>query len=114
MRNDSGFLFEGFVLSELLKSGIKTDIIKFWQDKNRHEVDIILDFVSKQIPIEIKYKENLKKDDFLGLKTFCDMYPEAHTPFLINLDRQEQDKKYELILPYDLSFLKTDLTLSLS
>jgi len=42
------------------------------------------------------------------------MYPEAHTPFLINLDRQEQDKKYELILPYDLSFLKTDLTLSLS
>jgi hypothetical protein len=33
------------------------------------------------------------------------MYPEAHTPFLINLDRQEQDKKYELIMPYDLSFL---------
>ena len=103
-RNDSGFLFEGFVLSELLKSGIKTDIIKFWQDKNRHEVDIILDFVSKQIPIEIKYKENLKKDDFLGLKTFCDIYPDAHKPFLINLDRQERDKKYELILPYDLSF----------
>ena len=113
-RNDYGFLFEGFVLSELLKSGIKTDMIKFWQDKNRHEVDIILDFVSKQIPIEIKYKENLKKDDFLGLKTFCDMYPKAHTPFLINLDRQEQDKKYELILPYDLLFLKTNLKLPLS
>jgi len=105
-RNDSGFLFEGFVLSELLKSGVKTDAIKFWQDKNRHEVDIVLDFVSKQIPIEIKYKETLKKDDFLGLKAFRDMYPEAHTAFLINLDRQEQEKKYEIILPYDLSFLK--------
>ena len=104
-RNDSGFLFEGFVLSELLKSSVKTDVIKFWQDKNKHEVDIILDFISKQIPIEIKYKENLKRDDFLGLKTFCDMYPTAHKPFLINLDRQEQYKKYELILPYDLSFL---------
>ena len=104
-RNDSGFLFEGFVLSELLKSSVKTDVIKFWQDKNKHEVDIILDFISKQIPIEIKYKEDLKRDDFLGLKTFCDMYPTAHKPFLINLDRQEQYKKYELILPYDLSFL---------
>jgi hypothetical protein len=108
MRNDSGFLFEGFVLSELLKSGIKTDVIKFWQDKNKHEVDIVLDFIRKQIPIEIKYKENLKHEDFLGLKAFCAMYPKTHTPFLINLNRQEQDKKYELILPYDLSFISND------
>lgn len=44
------------------------------------------------------------------------MYPDAHTPFLINLDRQEQDKldrqeqdkKYELIIPYDLSFLSNE------
>ena len=97
-----------FVLSELLKIGVKTDVIKFWQDKNKHEVDIILDFISKQIPIEIKYKENLKHEDFIGLKSFCDMYPESHTPFFINLDRQEWDKKYELILPYDLSFLSNE------
>jgi predicted AAA+ superfamily ATPase len=96
------------VLSELLKSGIKTDVIKFWQDKNKHEVDIVLDFIRKQIPIEIKYKENLKHEDFLGLKAFCAMYPKTHTPFLINLNRQEQDKKYELILPYDLSFISND------
>ncbi len=107
-RNDSGFLFEGFVLSELLKSGVKTDVIKFWQDKNKHEVDIILDFITKQIPIEIKYKENLKREDFLGLKAFCGMYPKTHTPFLINLNRQEQDKKYEFTLPYDLSFISNE------
>jgi len=107
-RNDSGFLFEGFVLSELLKSGIKTDAIKFWQDKNRHEVDIVLDFISEQLPIEIKYKENLKREDFLGLKAFCNMYPKTRTPFLINLDRQEQDEKYEFILPYDLSFISNE------
>ena len=91
---------------QLLKSGVKTDVIKFWQDKNKHEVDIILDFISKQIPIEIKYKEKLKHEDFIGIEAFCDMYKETHTPFLINLDRQEQDNKYEFILPYDLSFLK--------
>jgi predicted AAA+ superfamily ATPase len=95
----------GFVLFELLKRGVKTDIIKFWQDKNRHEVDIVLDFISAQIPIEIKYKENLKSDDFLGLKAFCNLYPEAHAPFLINPDRQKQKKECEIILPYDLSFL---------
>ena len=32
----------------------------------------------------------------------------------INPDRQEQDKKYKLILPYDLTFLKTNLKLQLS
>jgi predicted AAA+ superfamily ATPase len=91
-----------------LKIGVKTDVIKFWQDKNKHEVDIILDFISKQIPIEIKYKEKLKREDFIGLKAFCDMYQNAHKPFLINLDRQKQDKKYKLILPYDLSFLSNE------
>jgi len=49
--------------------------------------------------------EPLKKDDFLGLKAFCNMYTDTHKPFLINLNRQEQDKKYEFTLPYDLSFL---------
>jgi hypothetical protein len=47
----------------------------------------------------------MKRDDFPGLKAFCDMYPETHTPFLINLGRQEQDKKYKLILPYDLKIV---------
>jgi hypothetical protein len=74
-----------------------------------YEVDIILDYISKQIPIEIKYKENLNQDDFLGIEAFCDMYQGAHKPFLINLDRQEQDKTHEFILPYDLSFLKTNI-----
>jgi predicted AAA+ superfamily ATPase len=91
-----------------LKSSVKTDAIKFWQDKNKHEVDIILDYISKQIPIEIKYKENLKHEDFIGLKAFCDMYQETHAPFLINLGRHEQDKKYKLILPYGLSFLSNE------
>ena len=97
-----------------MKSSVKTDAIKFWQDKNKHEVDIILDFISKQIPIEIKYKEKLKREDFIGLKAFCDMYPETHAPFLINLGRHEQDKHCEIILPYDLSFLKINLNLPLS
>ena len=29
--------------------------------------------------------------------------------YTINLDRQEHDKKYKIILPYDLLFLKTNI-----
>ena len=51
LRNDSGFLFEGFVISELLKNGEKN--LKFWQDKNDNEIDIIIE-KEKIIPIEVK------------------------------------------------------------
>ncbi|MFT4304846.1 MAG: hypothetical protein ACMXX8_02035 [Candidatus Woesearchaeota archaeon] len=41
---------------ELLKSNIKN--LKYWQNKKKQEVDII-DNVSEQIAIKIKYKEKL-------------------------------------------------------
>ena len=51
-RADSGFLFESFVLQELIKS--EHESIKFWQDKNLHEVDFIIDTGIRLIPIEVK------------------------------------------------------------
>ncbi len=101
LRDDSGFLFEGFVISEILKKGIRN--LKFWQDKNGNEVDIIIENVYP-VPIEVKFKKKLKSEDFRGIETFLREYPKTKKSYLINLNSQKIFKKIKLTLPY---FLKS-------
>ncbi len=100
IRGDLGYLFEGFIASELIKQG--KEEIKFWQNKNKYEVDLILE-AGKLIPIEIKFKENLKSDDEIGLKVFLKEY-NLKEGYLINLSVQEKRGKINFILPYLLNF----------
>ncbi|MBI4919169.1 ATP-binding protein [archaeon] len=98
IRDDAGFLLESFVLAEILKSGQKN--IKFWQDKNMREVDFVLEKEGKTIPIEVKFKKELKSDDFLGLKAFLSMHKQIKNAFLITLDSQKKEKNIQLLQPY--------------
>ncbi|MBU0929882.1 MAG: ATP-binding protein [Nanoarchaeota archaeon] len=100
LRSDFGHLFEGFVISELIKEGKEN--IKFWQNKNKQEVDLILEENKKIIPIEIKFKKNLKSDDEIGLKVFLEKY-KLKKGYLVNLSTQEKQEKISFILPYSLN-----------
>ncbi|MDO8741437.1 MAG: ATP-binding protein [Candidatus Woesearchaeota archaeon] len=100
LRDDSGFLFEGFVLSEFLKKGAKN--IRFWQDKNGHEVDMLLEENSVLIPIEVKFKQSLKSEDFRGTNAFLNDYPKTKKSYLINFGSQKTSGNTHLILPYSL------------
>lgn len=100
LRGDFGYLFEGFIVSELIKQG--KEEIKFWQNKNKQEVDLILE-EGKITPIEIKFKENLKSDDEIGLRVFLEEY-KLKEGYLINLSEQEKMGKINFILPYLLNF----------
>jgi len=100
LRNDSGFLFEEFVISELLKKGTRN--LKFWQDKNGNEVDIIIEGANL-IPIEVKFKQNLKSEDFRGIKAFLKEYSKVKKSYLVNLAVQKTLKKTKFILPYCLN-----------
>lgn len=99
-RTDSGFLFEGFVLSELLKAEHRN--VKYWQDKNKREVDFIIDTIHEQIPVEVKFKNKLKQNDFSGLKAFLKQYPDTRKSFLINPVSQysEEIHNISIMLPY--------------
>ena len=99
LRDDKGFLFKAYVLSELIKSGKES--IKFWQDKNDHEVDIVLD---KTI-IEIKFKTSFKQEDLIGLKAYIKQYKNVKKAYLINLGTQENKGKVKMILPYTLKLI---------
>jgi uncharacterized protein len=96
MRNDVGFLFEIFVLGEIIKNSNLE--IKFWQDKQKHEVDFIIDKVHEQIGLEVKYKTNLKTQDYLGIKH---LNSKVKKSFLLNLIKQ--DEKH--ILPFSIKNL---------
>ena len=97
IREDSGFLFEGIVLSELIKNNAEE--IKFWQNKNEAEVDFILER-DGLIAIEVKYKKELKSADYSGLKKFKEEYQKTKELILINLDCQKKIEGINLILPY--------------
>ncbi len=100
IRQDAGFLFEGHLLSELLKSGAQKDSLRFWQDKNGREVDFVLESAGKNVPIEAKFKASLKASDETGLKAFLGQYPMAGRAFLVNLGEQSKKGKISFVLPY--------------
>ncbi|MEN8129647.1 MAG: ATP-binding protein [Pseudomonadota bacterium] len=101
-RDDTPFLFEGFVLTELLKNGEPASSLKYWRTKNREEVDVILDHGPQVIPIEVKYKQRLSSSDFRGLRAFKKKYPHAGRPYLINLASNISQREVSLLLPFSL------------
>ncbi len=99
LRADAPFLLENHVLSELLKHGIETDEIKFWQDKNQTEVDFIIERGEKITGIEVKFKQTLKNSDFSSFRIFKKDYPDSKC-YLINLSSQRRYQKIKALLPY--------------
>lgn len=73
-RADAGVLLESYVIGELIKTGTPKEQIKYYRDKQKHEVDIIIDSVSRQMPIEIKYKKNIAARDITSIKKFMESY----------------------------------------
>ncbi|MDP2943596.1 MAG: DUF4143 domain-containing protein, partial [Candidatus Omnitrophota bacterium] len=99
LRKDAPFLFENYVLSELIKGGIEPDTIKFWQDKNQTEVDFVIEGNNRLTAVEVKFKQSLGSDDLSAFKIFGRDYSGARR-FLINLSSQKTFKKTKILLPY--------------
>jgi len=103
-RKDYGFLFEGFVMSQLLRAGYHK--INYWQDKNKREVDFIVNKGHDLIPIEVKFKNTIKQNDFKGLAHFGRQYPKTRNFFLIapqtQYAAQINEINIQVLLPYHL------------
>lgn len=99
LRRDAPFLFENFVLSELIKGGVEPDTVKFWQDKNQTEIDFVIEAGRRLTAIEVKFKRSLAGDDLSAFKIFGRDYPRAGC-FLVNLSCRRTIKKVKALLPY--------------
>jgi len=83
--SDEGFLFENFILN-ILKERTRNGLVKinFWRTKDGAEVDFIISTGTKQIPIEIKYKEFKKPELTRSLRGFIEKY-QPREAFVFNL-----------------------------
>ena len=99
LRRDAPFLFENYVLSELIKGGTDPDAVKFWQDKNQTEVDFVIEGNKALTAIEIKFKQSVTADDLAAFNIFRRDYSDARC-FLISLSCQKAFKKVKALLPY--------------
>lgn len=106
LRRDSGFLFETFIVAELLKAGVEPDGLRYWGDKNQREVDFVVDGVDRLTGLEIKFKKRVKEEDFTGLRVFGDLYGHRELSlFLLNLGEQFQKENISLRLPFGIDRL---------
>lgn len=91
IRDDSGFLFETFVAAEIKKNCEYE--VKFWQTKQKKEVDFIIDKIHEQIALEVKFKSQLKSNDYKNLQAL-----DMDKKYLVNLAWQDKVN----ILPYSI------------
>ncbi len=88
--SDSGFLFENFIFNELKnKLQNSATIINFWRTKSQAEVDFVIDFGNKIIPIETKFKKLTNPKIEKSLRSFIEKYsPEK--AFVVNKNLEQQ------------------------
>ncbi len=78
-----GLLFENFVIMELIKNRFnqgQDNNLYFWRDNHGHEVDVIIEDVSKLIAVEIKSSQTFSPDLLRGLKYWKELtgYTNVH------------------------------------
>lgn len=71
LRHDKWELFENFTFLNLLSS-FEKDKIQFWRDKDKHEVDFIINDIEKKSAFEVKF--NAEKFQKSKYKVFIEKY----------------------------------------
>lgn len=78
-----GPIFETWAVSEALKNfynrGAEPDLF-FWRDSAGHEIDLMIDQGTKQIPIEIKSGQTIASDFFADIQYWQDLADQSEGP----------------------------------
>jgi len=98
-----GGLFEGFVISELLKNrlnrGDQGDLW-FWRDNNGIEIDCLIGEAEKLAALEIKSGKTFNDEMTGGLEHWKNIYPEHCNRFLVYAGLQKSVYKGIKLLPW--------------
>ncbi len=71
-----GFIFEGMVITELLKKRTNAGLpinLYYWRDKTGHEIDVVVDSGNKLLPIEIKSGKTANAEFFKNIDYWCNL-----------------------------------------
>lgn len=92
-----GKIVETVIASQLMSRSLN---LYYWRDNN-YEVDIILDERGKVIPIEVKYRDEIKLSELKGIFKFLESFKED-SAIVVSKDKLKQEKignKFILYLP---------------
>lgn len=81
-----GALFESFIFSELVKTRynqVKNDNLYYFRDNTGNEVDIIMDYGSKTVQLEIKSGMTVSTDILKGLKFYSSLSNSPGNSYLV-------------------------------
>jgi hypothetical protein len=114
MHPSKGPLFEGFVISELLKARFNKGLpsnLYFWRDSAGNEIDVIVEQGETLIPIEIKAGQTVTSDAIAGLEKWHVLASQPEVPaFLVYGGTEKQERKGIAIRSWrDLKELKDGL-----
>lgn len=85
-----GYPFENLIFNILkTKTSFTGGNIHFWRTKDKAEVDFVIDYTSRQIPIEVKYKKLKEPEVSRSLISFIKQYKPKEA-FVINLSLKAQ------------------------
>jgi len=86
---DKGFLFQNFIFNILTERVKETSAtINFWRTQDKAEVDFVLNYGNKYIPIEVKYSLSKKPVVPRSLLSFIKKYRPGQA-FIINLEKND-------------------------
>jgi predicted AAA+ superfamily ATPase len=86
MHSARGAVFESYVIAELYKSYYHTGKqpnMYYFRDSNDNEIDLLLDYGSEVIPIEIKSGQTINNDFFKGLEYWRKLTDSADLPSVL-------------------------------
>ncbi|MCF8419918.1 MAG: ATP-binding protein [Melioribacteraceae bacterium] len=99
MRNDSGAIFENYVLLEILKIIPSYAKIYYYRTKDGSEVDFIIDDLKNKYAFEVKYKRLMKKKLFKNITSLEEIL-NIRQSFLININMNSDFEKLNFIQGY--------------
>ncbi|MBU1778576.1 DUF4143 domain-containing protein, partial [Patescibacteria group bacterium] len=95
-QNLIGNIFETSIFTELTKKYGSANI-NFWRNRNQNEIDFILSYKNKILPIEVKINFNSFKTS--SMSSFCNKYKVKQYK-VVGLNGKKQNKNY--IYPWEL------------
>jgi uncharacterized protein len=98
-----GSLFEGFVISELIKNRLnrgETPELWFWRDNNSMEIDCLIGEAEKLVAVEIKSGKTFNDEMTNGLERWLKINNESGERFLVYAGMQKSVYKGIKLLPW--------------
>jgi uncharacterized protein len=98
-----GSLFEGFIISELLKNRFnrgETPELWFWRDNNGMEIDCLIGGAEKPAALEIKSGKTFNDEMITGLKHWSKICAEGGDRFLVYAGLQKSVYKEIKLIPW--------------